>query len=503
MYLTDLFPQAALDADAARLITIGITEDSRKVRPGFVFAALRGANADGVAYVEAACRAGAQAVLVASEDAERAAAAVPEHLRRKVRIVSDPLPRRAMAWAAAKFVDHGPAMVAAVTGTNGKTSVATFTRQIWEACGMPAAALGTLGVDAGARGRMDIEYGLTTPDPSTLVETLATLTRDHGIDHAIMEASSHALHQYRFEGVAVAVAAFTNLSQDHLDYHGTMEAYFAAKRRLFEEVLREGGTAVVNLDDAYGAAVAATARARPARLIGVGAAGDADIRLLGRRIDGPRQHLSLSVFGNKVEAVLPLPGAFQTWNALVALGIAIASGIGEQAALDALGGLTGVRGRLEQAGERGDGAAVFVDYAHTPDALEKALETLRPHVAKGARLHVLFGAGGDRDTTKRAKMGAVAARLADAAVVTDDNPRTEDPESIRAMIMEACPEARNIGDRRTAIKEAIAALGAGDILLIAGKGHEDYQEVKNTEGAGAKTIKLPFDDVAEAKAALG
>jgi len=395
-------------------------------------------------------------------------------------LIADDNPRRGFARLAARFNGSQPAIMAAVTGTNGKTSVAVFTRRIWRELGFAAASLGTLGISSPAG---EEPGGLTTPDPATLHRRLAELAKA-GVTHAAMEASSHGLNQYRLDGVRIAAAGFTNLTRDHLDYHIDMAAYAAAKLRLFTELLPAGGGAVINADDPLAPRLAEIARGRGHHLLTYGAAAGCDLRLERRDPDGDGQALSLRILGRPVETYLPLPGAFQAGNALCALGLVIACGGDPQAAVAALPGLQGVPGRLQRIGARGAGGSVYVDYAHTPDALKTILTALRPHA--GRRLSVVFGCGGDRDAGKRPLMGRIAADLADDVVITDDNPRGENPAAIRRQILAACPGAREIGDRAEAIAAAVAALEDGDILVIAGKGHERGQIV------GATT--LPFDD---------
>ena len=395
---------------------------------------------------------------------------------------------------AARFFKRQPATVACVTGTNGKTSVVAFLRQIW-ANDRPAASAGTLGVEIGgfASGAApDLEHAinLTTPDPVDLHASLAELA-GHGIDHLAMEASSHGLQQFRLDGVRVSAAAFTNLTRDHLDYHGGMDGYLAAKLRLFADIVVDGGAAVVNADALYCDAFEQAARARGLSVFTVGAAGT-DIVLRGLDADGAGQVLDLEVLGSRRAVRLPLPGIFQAANALCALGLAVATGGDPVAATDALERLNGVAGRLEHVGRHASGADVYVDYAHTPDALRSALEAMRPH-ARG-RLHVVFGCGGDRDPGKRPEMGAAAAAAADRVIVTDDNPRTEGPARIRLEAMAGCPDATEIGERAEAIAAAIDGLGGGDILVIAGKGHETGQII------GTET--RPFDDAEVARRLL-
>jgi UDP-N-acetylmuramoyl-L-alanyl-D-glutamate--2,6-diaminopimelate ligase len=389
---------------------------------------------------------------------------------------------------AARFHGAQPAMLAAVTGTNGKTSTANFARQLWQALGHKAASLGTIGITAPGFERPG---SLTTPDPVTLHRDLAELVRA-GIDHAALEASSHGLDQYRLDGLEVGVAAFTNLTHDHLDYHATMEAYFAAKARLFGAVMRPGGVAVLNADAAEYPLLVEICRRRGHRVVGYGMAAGADLRMVARTPRPEGQLIELEAFGARRRVTLPLVGAFQAMNVLAALGIVTASGDSTVAALDAMQHLAGVPGRMQHVGTTPSGAPVYVDYAHTPDALQNVLEALRPHTVN--RLVVLFGCGGDRDAKKRPVMGGIATKLADMAIVTDDNPRSETPAAIRREILAAAPAAREIGDRAEAIHEAARALAAGDVLVVAGKGHERGQTI-----AG---VTHPFDDAEVARAAI-
>ncbi|MCC6735599.1 MAG: UDP-N-acetylmuramoyl-L-alanyl-D-glutamate--2,6-diaminopimelate ligase [Bauldia sp.] len=453
---------------AAGVAVTGVTADSRQVRPGFLFVALRGAKNDGFRFVADAVAAGAAAVVVGDD-------VVPPVLG--VPVVPSREPRRVLALAAAKLHPHQPKHLAAVTGTSGKTSVAVFTRQIFEAAGHPAASLGTIGlVD---RGR-SVPGGLTTPDPAKLHETLDRLARD-GVEHVAIEASSHGLDQHRLDGLRLAAAAFTNLGRDHLDYHPTVADYLAAKLRLFRDLLPDGATAVVNADsDVAAEVVAAVPRGRP--LITVGATGS-DIRLHGTTTEGLSQVLEMNAFGRPVTVRLPLAGTFQAENALVAAGLAIGAGIPAETAIAALEGLVGAPGRLEKAGEV-NGAAIFIDYAHKPEAVRAALAALRPMTR--ARLVVVLGAGGDRDPGKRPLMGAAASEAADVVIVTDDNPRSEDPALIRRAVLGGAKGAIEIAGRGAAIAEAIAMLRPGDVLCIAGKGHETGQIVGSTV--------LPFSD---------
>jgi UDP-N-acetylmuramoyl-L-alanyl-D-glutamate--2,6-diaminopimelate ligase len=460
----------------------GLSADSRHVRPGFLFAAWRGSRNDGRRFAGDAVRRGAVAIL--TDDS--AALALDAAARASVAILADPEPQRRLALMAAAFFGRQPATIAAVTGTNGKTSIAHFTRELWSALGRQAASLGTLGLVTPA-GRLP--GALTTPDPVALHRDLAELV-GAGIDHAVVEASSHGLDQCRLDGLMVAAAAFTNLTRDHLDYHGDMANYRTAKERLFTVLLKPGGTAVLNADSDEFPRLAALCRERGHDVIRYGKAGG-ELHLVRRTPLRGSQTLVLDLFGRARELILPLVGEFQAMNALAALGLVIATGGDADAAVAALARLTPVPGRLELVAEP-DGAAIFVDYAHTPDALQTVLTALRPHAE--ARLVALFGAGGDRDRGKRPLMGAVAAQLADRVYVTDDNPRSEPPGDIRRAILAAAPGAIEIGDRRAAIHAAVAELRHGDILVVAGKGHETGQVV------GSET--LPFDDVEVARGAV-
>jgi UDP-N-acetylmuramoyl-L-alanyl-D-glutamate--2,6-diaminopimelate ligase len=462
----------------------GLSVDSRDTRPGHLFAAMPGSRVHGAEFVPYALRMGAAAVLTDPRGAEIAETlagplAVP--------VVVHEDARRALALAAARFHSRQPEVMVAVTGTNGKTSVASFTRQIWEAAGESAVNFGTVGVE----GALARPLSHTTPEPITLHALLAELA-DHGITHAAMEASSHGLEQRRLDGVHLAAAAFTNITRDHLDYHPDFAAYLEAKRGLFARVLPRGATAVVNVGDPNAAAFITTAESRGQRLLRVGTAREADLRVENRRFDAEGQELLFSWRGTRHRVHLALIGGFQAENALVAAGLAIGAGMAPETAIAALPGLRAVRGRMEKAATRTNGAAVYVDYAHTPDALATALQALRPHVM--GRLVVLFGAGGDRDRGKRPLMGEAAAAHADVVYVTDDNPRSEDPAAIRAAIRAGCPEANEIGDRAEAILHAVDALGPGDALLIAGKGHETGQIVGDAV--------FPFDDVEQASVAV-
>lgn len=458
----------------------GITCDSRLVEPGFLFAALPGLRADGRAFVADAVNRGAAAILAPPGTASgESAASVP--------LITDDNPRRLYALMAARLHAGQPETVVAVTGTNGKTSVAAFARQIWTRLGCRAASFGTLGIQSPDG---DIPGRLTTPDPADLHRSLKSLA-DAGVSCLAMEASSHGLAQFRLDGVRLSAAAFTNLSRDHLDYHGSLDAYLDAKLRLFRDLLPAGAPAVINADDPYSRKVADTCRDHGLRVMTYGAAGDA-IRLGAVEPRAEGQRLRIAVDGVESTVELPLIGGFQAENALCALGLVIATGGDADAAVAALGRLTGAPGRLQLVAVRANGAPVYIDYAHTPDALENVLAALRPHVA--GSLSLVFGCGGDRDAGKRPEMGAVAARLADRVVVTDDNPRGEEAAAIRRQILAACPGAREIGDRAAAIRDAVAALDTGDLLVVAGKGHEPGQIVGDTV--------LPFDDADHVRAAV-
>ncbi|MBX9616809.1 MAG: UDP-N-acetylmuramoyl-L-alanyl-D-glutamate--2,6-diaminopimelate ligase [Caulobacteraceae bacterium] len=476
MRLSDLLNR---DLAADPMIT-GVTADSRKVVAGSLFVALPGSAADGRAFIPQALSQGAAAVLAPQD--------TPEGLAPLVVRSGDV--RRAYALAARGFYGAQPATCVAVTGTNGKTSVAAFCRQIWASLGLRAASMGTLGVVAqsGLVTEALTPPGLTSPDAADAARLMATLA-EGGVTHLALEASSHGIDQRRLDGVSLKAAAFTNLTQDHLDYHGDMEAYRAAKLRLFDTLLPRGRTAVLNADsDAYSSFAAASIMSGLG-IMGVGERGR-DLALVGRRAVPEGQRLTIEVRGTRHEVLLPLAGGFQASNALVAAGLCIAAGEDAGRVLQALESLSGATGRLQRvAGGRGE---AYVDYAHTPDGLETVLKALRPHAT--GRLIVVFGAGGDRDRTKRPLMGEIAARLADVAIVTDDNPRSEDPAAIRAEVRAGCPDAIEIGDRRTAIREAVALMRDGDVVVVAGKGHEQGQIVAGTTH--------PFDDATELAEAL-
>lgn len=462
----------------------GIAVDSRAVRAGYLFAALPGTNLHGGAFIQYALRMKAAAILT---DRAGAAMARAELAGSDAALIIAEDPRQALACAAALWFGRQPEVLVAVTGTNGKTSVATFTRQIWAEMGLEACNIGTTGVE----GAFTAPSGHTTPEPITLHRLLSDMAAA-GVSHAAMEASSHGLEQRRLDGVTLKAAAFTNLTQDHLDYHAGFEEYFAAKAGLFTRVLPDEGTAVINFDDAHGAQIAAIARDRGQAIIGVGKAAAADLRILGQRFDASGQDLRFSWKGTAHMARLSLIGGFQAANVLAACGLAIGAGADADAVFATLPRLTTVRGRMQLAAVRANGATAFVDYAHTPDAVATALRALRPHVI--GRIIVVLGAGGDRDRGKRPLMGQAAAENADVVFVTDDNPRSEDPAVIRAAVLAACPDATEIGDRAEAILRGVDALGPGDALLIAGKGHETGQTVGDAV--------YPFDDVEQASVAV-
>ena len=484
MHLTELTKGTAivmrLGAAEEKIEVRGLAADSRAVRPGFLFAALPGSRFDGRDFIADAVAKGAVAVLappgteLGQDD-------------RQVALLTDDNPRRQLALLAARFYGGQPRQIAAVTGTNGKTSVAEFTRQLWQAQGLAAASLGTLGlVPPGPAA----PSSLTTPDPIELHRCLAALAGE-GVENLVLEASSHGLHQYRLDGVNVRAAAFTNLSRDHLDYHGDMADYLEAKLRLFEVLLEAGGWAVLNADVEEFETLANRCRSAGQRVLSYGTGGR-ELRLLSQAVSGVGQAIEIEAFGRRYRTRLPVAGSFQASNLLAALGLIFATGGDIEASLDAVSHLQGVPGRAEAVGTTPSGAQVFVDYAHTPDALETILRALRAHVE--GRLFVVFGCGGDRDPGKRPMMGEIGSKLADVAIVTDDNPRSEDAGKIRREILAAVPEAREFGDRRRAIEWAIAQLASDDALVIAGKGHESGQIVGDRV--------LPFDDREVARNAI-
>jgi UDP-N-acetylmuramoyl-L-alanyl-D-glutamate--2,6-diaminopimelate ligase len=473
MKLRNLFSDdATMDPQAEAAVVSGLAVDSRNVKPGDLFFALAGAKTDGARFIDAAIASGA--VAVAGDHPPPGVSRVP--------FVVTPNPRRALALAAAKFFFRQPQTIAAVTGTSGKTSVAAFTRQIWQRLGHESASIGTIGL---VSPRRTIYGSLTTPDPIALHRQLDEIARE-GVTHLAFEASSHGLDQYRLDGVRISAGGFTNLSRDHMDYHPDVAHYLAAKLRLFRNLVVAEGAAVISADHDCSQAVIDAARARKLRILTVGRNGDGageGIRLVGAEIDGFAQKLVIEHRGVRYAVRLPLVGEFQIENALVSAGLAIGTGSEPKAVLAELELLEGAKGRLERVAER-NGAPIFVDYAHKPDALAKALQALRPYAKR--KLVVVFGAGGDRDAGKRPLMGAIATENADTVIVTDDNPRSENPQAIRAAILNAARGAKEIGDRAEAIRTAISDLQPGDALLIAGKGHETGQIVGNST--------LPFSD---------
>ncbi|MDE2620480.1 MAG: UDP-N-acetylmuramoyl-L-alanyl-D-glutamate--2,6-diaminopimelate ligase [Sphingomonadales bacterium] len=464
-------------ADAGAHNVTGFAIDHRKVAPGTVFGAFQGTAVNGEDFIPAAVAAGAVAVVARPGVTVEGA----------VHIAADQ-PRQAFARLAAQFFTPVPETIVAVTGTNGKTSTVEMTRQLWRMAGHRAASIGTLGVTTPDE---SVSTGLTTPDIVTFLANMAGLARE-GVSHVAYEASSHGLSQYRNEGLRVRAGAFTNLSRDHLDYHHTMEDYFAAKMRLFAEVVEADGTAVIWADDEWSDRAMAAARARGLTVLGVGERGDG-IRLISRAPGNLGQTLQVACQDRTWKVELPLIGAYQAANVLVAAGLVIATGGDPARTFESLSRLQPVRGRLERAAITASGAPIYVDYAHTPDGLEAAIAALRPHTR--GRLIVVFGAGGDRDAGKRPEMGRVVAGQADVAIVTDDNPRGEDPAAIRAAVLAGAPGATEIGGRREAIAAAVAMAARDDIVLIAGKGHEQGQII----GRGETMRVLPFDDVTVAR----
>ncbi len=464
-------------------VVTGLAVDSREVRQGFLFAALPGSKLHGAAFAPAAIEQGAAAILTDSDGARQIAKIVDVGDVAMV-VVEDP--RQALAYAAALWFGAQPKTMVAVTGTNGKTSVASFVRQIWTELGYPAINLGTTGVE----GVWAHPLAHTTPEPITLHRALA-LAAEAGVTHAAMEASSHGLDQRRLDGVQIAAAGFTNFTQDHLDYHHSFDAYFAAKAGLFRRVLPDEGVAVINMNDPRGAEMRAVAAARGQEVITVGR-GLGDLSLMGMRFDATGQDLRFGWHDSPHMVRLNLMGGFQAENVLMACGLVIASGEDPARVFETLPHLTTVRGRMQLAATRENGATVFVDYAHTPDAVATAIKALRPHAL--GRLIAIVGAGGDRDASKRPLMGQAAHEAADVVIVTDDNPRSEDPDLIRAAVMGGAPGAQNIGDRAEAILRGVDQLMPGDALIICGKGHESGQTIGDTV--------LPFDDVEQASIAV-
>ncbi|WP_282094568.1 UDP-N-acetylmuramoyl-L-alanyl-D-glutamate--2,6-diaminopimelate ligase [Epibacterium ulvae] len=462
-------------------VIFGLAVDSREVRDGYLFAALPGSKVHGAAFVKTAIEHGAVAILTDAEGAQQ----IEEDAGQVALVVTED-PRQALSYAAALWFGAQPPCMVAVTGTNGKTSVASFVRQIWTELGHEAVNLGTTGVE----GAWTHPLAHTTPEPITLHRALA-MAAQAGVTHAAMEASSHGLDQRRLDGVQLAAAGFTNFTQDHLDYHHSFEAYFAAKAGLFRRVLPDEGVAVINMDSERGAEMRAVAAARGQEVLSVGR-GSGDLSLTGARFDATGQDLRFTWHDRPFMARLNLIGGFQAENVLMACGLVIASGEDPERVFETLPHLTTVRGRMELAATRENGATVFVDYAHTPDAVATAVKALRPHVL--GRLIAIVGAGGDRDAGKRPLMGEAAQKAADVVIVTDDNPRSEDPDVIRAAVMSGAPDAQNIADRAEAILRGVDQLMPGDALIICGKGHETGQIIGDQI--------LPFDDTEQASIAV-
>ena len=456
----------------------GLAADSRRVKPGYLFAALPGITIDGRTFIPDAIEHGAVAVL--SPEGTSISA-------KNIALITDENPRLRLAQLAAEFYARQPETAVAVTGTNGKTSVAYFLHQIWRSAGYQSAAMGTLGIISQT---VEETGNLTTPDPVSLHQKLANLY-DHGVNYVAMEASSHGLDQFRIDGVKLSAAGFTNLSRDHLDYHGSMSTYLSAKLRLFTDVLAPRATAVVNADIAESKDVIAACEARSHKIFTFGYLGET-LKLISIKALSDSQEINIELQGRRHTLTIPLVGNFQAMNLLCAAGLALATGVTMKQVTEALKQVHGAPGRLEHIGTLDNGGTVYVDYAHTPSALSAALEALRPH-AKGA-LTIVFGAGGDRDPGKRELMGKAAANGADRIIITDDNPRLEDPALIRTAIIKGCPNAREIGNRLDAIHTAVAELANGDILLVAGKGHETGQVLGNTI--------TPFDDRAASRTAI-
>ena len=467
----------------------GITCDSSAVHEGYLFAAIPGSQRDGRQFIPDALSRGAAAVLappgtlIGSSDI-------------RVPLLIDKNPRQQYAKMAARFYDKQPKKITCVTGTNGKTSVVSFLLQIWATAGHKAASIGTLGVELGGypdgvAPKLHYDSDLTTPDPADLHRNLAELSANR-IEYVGLEASSHGLAQYRLDGIKPLAAAFTNLTRDHFDYHGDEKRYLAAKLRLFSEILVDHGAMIINADAPEAEVLRIIAAKRQLRVIDYGIAAE-DLVLLRNEVDGPNQNLELKLFGVRYQVRFPLPGDFQVANALAAVGLGVATGVPIETAMMAVADFKSIRGRLECVTKHPNGAAIYVDYAHTPNALKNVLETLKPHV-DGA-LHLVFGCGGDRDSGKRYEMGSVAASTADHIIITDDNPRSEDPAQIRREIIAGCGEAKEIKDRAEAIFTAVSALKSGDILIVAGKGHESGQIINDQI--------FPFDDADVIRRSVG
>ena len=486
---TKTLGELGLTVKSGRTLRItGLSVDNRTVASGNLFGAMPGTKVHGARFVPAAIAAGAAAILTDAEGARIARDLAGDLIERHgIAVIVAEDPRQTLAYAAALWSGSQPEVMAAVTGTNGKTSVATFTRQIWATLGHEAINVGTTGVE----GAWQAPLSHTTPEPITLHRLLAGAAQA-GVTHGAMEASSHGLAQRRLDGVQLKAAGFTNFTQDHLDYHASFDEYFDAKAGLFRRLLSPEGVAVVNLDGHRGGDMAQIAVDRGIQVLGVGRSERAQLRIVAHRYEPDGQILRFAWDGQQHQVHLPLIGGFQAENVLVAAGLAIGCGDAPEDVFGTLSGLETVRGRMQKVAARSNGASVYVDYAHTPDAVSTALKAMRPHVM--GRLVVIVGAGGDRDATKRPLMGQAAAENADLVFVTDDNPRTEDPAAIRQAVLMGCPDALEVGDRAEAILRGVDALGPGDALLIAGKGHETGQVI------GSSTY--PFDDAEQASVAV-
>jgi UDP-N-acetylmuramoyl-L-alanyl-D-glutamate--2,6-diaminopimelate ligase len=507
MRLGDLWAKygsgSKLSVEIGDLFIFGVADDSRDVRFGNLFCALPGTASDGLAFCPQAAAKGAQAIAV-STNAPNEALGLSEYERQKIVVLRVPDIRGFYARVAAHFHPGRPTTIAAVTGTNGKTSTVSFVRDLWGEAGYTALSLGTLGLRARDKIHTNLESGLTTFDAKTLHIMLGQLERDHAVTHLAMEASSHALDQQRLAGLTFEAVGFTNLTQDHLDYHGTMEVYFQSKAKLFDERLKDDGVAVINVHDSWGEQIASKVRSRRRRTISYGDSVDpADLRLLERIPHAHGQTLRLNLFGALYEVEAPVAGIFQAENILCSLGLAIGTGVSVATAVAGVARLAPVPGRLERVAILSNGAVVYIDYAHTPDALDNVLRSVRPHVGTPGRLHVVFGCGGDRDPKKRPIMGRIASERAERVWVTDDNPRTEDAVTIRAEVLAGTHGATDAGSRLQALQLALSDLRSGDILVVAGKGHEDYQVLPEYDAAGlplrdsqgrVKTHKTPFSD---------
>jgi UDP-N-acetylmuramoyl-L-alanyl-D-glutamate--2,6-diaminopimelate ligase len=488
---------------AEELFIFGVSDDSRDVRFGQIFCAVPGTGSTGLAFCSQAAARGAQAIAV-PENTSDEALGLSQYEVEKVVVLRVPDVRKFYARLAAHFHPGRPNTIAAVTGTNGKTSTVSFLRDLWIEDGRSALSLGTLGLRSREGVHTNLEAGLTTFDAKTMHIMLGELARVHNITHLAIEASSHALDQQRLAGLTFDAAGFTNLTQDHLDYHGTMQTYFEAKANLFGERLKINGIAVINVQDSWGRQIATSMKARSTRTISYGGASDAaDLRLLKRNPHAQGQTITLSLLGATFEVEAPVAGIFQAENILCAIGLAIGTNVPVESAVAGIERLAPVPGRLERTAVLKNGAVVYVDYAHTPDALDNVLRSVRPHVGTGGRLHVLFGCGGDRDPKKRPIMGRIAVERADRVWVTDDNPRTENAGAIRGQVLVGARGATDAGPRADALQRAISDLRAGDVLVVAGKGHEDYQVLLEQDITGTpirdsqgrlKTYKTPFSD---------